>query len=475
MKEKLQAALKSVIDEADGLIKDVGDREPTAAENTKLAELSGKAEGLKNQIDNVTKLEAVKAWGEQSSGSVVAATFSREAMNGEGEITGVTADPRTGEMFAADGEFKSAGQKKLDALKNGNYKDAFNTYIRNAGLGRSMKGDAMKILNEGSDPSGGFWVPPDFRPELVKKIAAMSTVRAAAKVYTTGTDHITFPAVNYNGASADDTYANIFTSGVRFSWRSVAGSTSDITEATNPIAGEINIPVNLATAAIILTRTQLEDNAFDLMAYISDLGAEAFALGEELAFTSGTGAGQPRGFLSHPANGIAASTSSAVAGVTYWGNLIYSGTTTAAWGGAATYPGTGVFGVEAALPPQYEDGAKWYASKFTYANIRAINTGTATLPQWSLGDSYPSYANGMKPTLLGYPTEKNQFMAAPATAVKYLALANLSGYYIADRVGMSVEVFREVYGLRDQVVVYMRKRTGGDLVHYWKMKVLSST
>lgn len=475
MKEKLQAALKSVIDEADALIGDVGTREPTAAENTKLAELSAKAESIKNQIDNVTKLEAVKAWGEQSSGSVVAASFSREAMNGEGEITGVTADPYSGEMFAADGEFKSAGQKKLDSLKKGAYKDAFTDYIRNAGLGRSMKGDAMKILNEGSDPSGGFWVPPDFRPELVKKIAAMSTVRQAAKVYTTGTDHITFPAVNYNGASADDTYANIFTSGVRFTWRSVAGSTSDISEATNPIAGEINIPVNLATAAIILTRTQLEDNAFDLMGYISDLGSEAFALGEESAFTNGTGAGQPRGFLNHPAMGIAASTSSAVAGVTYWGNLIYSGTTSIAWGAAASYPGTGIIGTEAAVPPQYENGAKWYANKFTYAAIRGINVSTTTLPQWSLGDSYPSFANGMTPTLLGYPIVKNQFMGATTTSTKYLALANLSGYYIADRVGMSVEVFREVYGLRDQVVVYMRKRTGGDFVHYWKAKVLTST
>jgi HK97 family phage major capsid protein len=66
-------------------------------------------------------------------------------------------------------------------------------------------------------------------------------------------------------------------------------------------------------------------------------------------------------------------------------------------------------------------------------------------------------------------------MGNPVTGGKYLALGDLKGYYIVDRVGMSVEVFREVYGLRDQVVVYMRKRTGGDLVHYWRMKVLNST
>jgi HK97 family phage major capsid protein len=478
MKEKLQASLKSVIDEADNLIKDVGTREPTEAENARLAELSGKATGYKNQIDNLAKLEAAKAFGQESAGSYVAASFQREAMDGEGEIPGVSSDPKTGEMYAVDGQFKSIGQKKLDALKAGAYKDAFADYIRSEGLKRSMKGDAMKILSEGSDTSGGFWLPPDYRPDLIKKIAVMSTVRPNASVFTTGTDHITFPAVSYNGSSTDDTYANLFTSGVRFSWRGSLGSTSDITESTNPIAGQINIPVHLATAAIILTREQLEDNSFDLLGYISNLGAEAFALGEESAYTNGTGAGQPQGFLQHPANitstgnVIAYSTYATRAGSTYWGNVIYSGSTTLTWGSATT----GVIGTESQLPPQYETNAKWFGTKTTYAGIRAINAGTATLPQWSLGDAYPNYANGMNASLLGYSIVKNQFMPSSlATGYAYLSLADMSGYYIVDRVGLSVEVFREVYGLRDQVVVYMRKRTGGQLVHYWKTKVLTST
>jgi HK97 family phage major capsid protein len=235
------------------------------------------------------------------------------------------------------------------------------------------------------------------------------------------------------------------------------------------------VPVNLATAAIILTREQLEDTSFDILGYITDLGAEAYALGEESAFTYGTGAGTPQGFLKHPSMSIAASTYATTAGVQYWGNILYTGSTTIAWGAAATYPGTGILGLDAALPPQYEQNAKFYANKFTYAAIRGINAGTSTLPQWALGDSYPNYANGYSPSLLGYSVAKNQFMDNPATAKNYLALGDMSGYYIADRVGLSVEVFREVYGLRDQVVVYMRKRTGGQLVQYWKMKVLSST
>lgn len=481
MKSELQKALKAVFDEADALQAKVTaeKRVPTADEQSKMTSLSSKAEELTKSIDNLTVLEQAKAHSEESAGSVVAATFDREVMPEDGEIPGVTMDAKSGEMYAIDGALKSVGERKLKALKSGAYKDGFAEYVRAKGLNRpmSLKGDAMKILNEGSDPSGGFWIPPDFRPELVKKMATMATIRPNASVYVTGTDHITFPTVNYNGSTSDDTYANLFTSGVRFSWRGSVGSTTDFSEATNPIAGQVNIPVQLATASVLVMREQLEDSSFDVLGYITALGAEAFALGEENAYINGTGAGQPRGFLMHPANDcttasrLAYSTYATVAGTTYWGNTFLSGTTTVAWGSDTA----GILGVEAWLPPQYEGNAKWFAAKRTLSAIRALNAGTATLPQWSLGDSWPNFANGYNMSLLGYNVQKSQFMPAAQTGLGYLVLADMSGYYIVDRVGLSVDVNPYIYQNRDQVLIYMRKRTGGDLVHYWKMKVLTST
>jgi HK97 family phage major capsid protein len=46
----------------------------------------------------------------------------------------------------------------------------------------------------------------------------------------------------------------------------------------------------------------------------------------------------------------------------------------------------------------------------------------------------------------------------------------MKGYYIADRVGLSIEIFREVLGLRDIVAVYARKRLGGPLLQPWRLK-----
>jgi HK97 family phage major capsid protein len=54
-------------------------------------------------------------------------------------------------------------------------------------------------------------------------------------------------------------------------------------------------------------------------------------------------------------------------------------------------------------------------------------------------------------------------------------LGDMSAYWIADRVGFSVEVNPWIYQDRDQVLVYMRMRTGGQLVEYWKMKCLVPT
>ena len=432
--------------------------------------LLDKADAIFKKVEAEDRESKIRELAGKSAGSYVAGSFLGQVPDGDGELPGISSTP-DGELFALDGAYKGLAEKKLAELKSGAYKDAFADYVRSKGDRNAMKGNNYKILGESPDTAGGFWVPPDFRPELIKKMAYMATVRPNAKVYTTGSDHITFPAVNYNGVAADDANAQIFTSGVRFTWRNSQGSTSDYSEATNPIAGTINIPVNLATAAIILTREMTEDVSFDILGYINDMLAESFTLGEESAFTNGTGAGQPQGFTAHPSMSVAYSTYATTAGSTYWGNKILTGSTTVTWGTATT----GIIGVEAQLPPQYEANANWYGSKATFAAIRAINAGTATLPQWSLGDSYPNYANGMNPSLLGYGIKKNQFVTAVTNAAQFLYLGDMSAYYIADRVGLSVEVFREVYGLRDQVVVYARKRVGGQLVKYWQMKALSST
>ena len=462
MATKMQLALKSLLDQGEAILKEAGENPLSQEQMKTYNDLLAQAERVRAQIDAEDKAAALRKWASEPDGnSAVKAGFVRNAMPEEGTEPGVTADARSGELYALN----SLGEEKVKTLKSGAYKDAFNQYIRSMGRfgdTRAIKGDAMKVLNEGSDTAGGFWVPPDYRAELIKKIATMAAVRPNAYAFTTGSDIATFPKVTY---TTDDKY----TSGVRFGWQESSPLSADISEATNPIAGREVIPVHTATAALIVTREMLEDAQFDILGYLTMLFSEAYALGEEDAFINGTGVGQPQGFLNHPLATTAHSGG---------GMKVLSGYSAAiGWGtltsGSSTGSTTGILGIEASLPPQYEANAKWLANKATWSAARAM-TDSQGRPLWNLIDQWPSMVNGMASTLLGYPVLKSQFMPDISATTYPIWFGDLGGYYIADRVGLSIEVLRELRALRGEVVLYARKRLGGQIVHYWRGKLLKS-
>lgn len=445
-----------------------------------------KAQGLKGQIDATKTLAALEAWRNQPDGQNAAKaaqgaedapalnSWDGQTVDGifakEGTMEGVGMEPllkwsedgkgqksaSVGEMYA----FSRTGEKKIKALKSGDYKDAFVSYLKHKAFHGSdwvhhMKASHMKVLQEGLDTAGGFWVPPDIRTDLVKKMAGVVGIRANAYSFTTGSNLAQFPKVVY-------TTDNNYTAGTVPSWTAEA-PTSDVSEATNPVAGHINIPVHTATVALILTRAMIEDNMFDVLGYISMLIGESYGLFEDDAFINGTGVGRPQGLLAH-ANATIASSAG--------GMYVPLGNASAipAWEGASNDTTKGILGVEAALPPQYDGGAKWYGSKAWYAAVRGL-TDSQGRPLWSIGESFPSFQNGYTAALLGAPIVKDSFFPALATNAYPVAYGDLQGYYIADRVGLSIEVLREVRALKDEVVIYARKRVGGQLVQDWRLKL----
>lgn len=452
------------------------------------------ARQLKKLIEEQQALDAVKTWqqapdgqsavangftaadGAVDGGAAVAGFSGAAVFPNEGNMPGVsmtglieeTTLPdgrksfKAGELYALDKQ----GEIKIKALKSGQYKDAFAAYIKNAAFHGSewryhMKGGAMKVLLEGQDTAGGFWTPPDIRSELVKKMASIVGIRQNAFSFTTGSNLVQFPKVVYNVGNSGDTLAKIYTSGTIPSWTAEAPA-ADITEATNPISGRVSIPVNTATVAVILTRALIEDSFFDILGYISQLLGESYGLFEDNAFVNGTGNGQPWGFLNH--------TNATIADTTVNGMYVPTGDAAKLLWEATNDPTKGILGIEAALPPQYEAGSKWYATKASYAYIRGILDGNSR-PLWLPSDSYPNMPNGYMATLLGYPIVKDQFMPAVGANNYPIAFGDMTGYYIPDRVGLSVQVLNELRALRDEVVVYARKRVGGQLVQDWKLKL----
>ena len=239
LSEKLSSSLKKANE-----IKDRAEREGWNDEaRSSFSAAIEEAKAAKRAIEDDAALKHLQDFSKEPDGeSAVRQSWAGPIGEArEGVIEGVSqtrvdvwTNPGNGQKSATGGELyavDSLGEAKIKALKSGEYKDAVNAYVRNAALGRAgaMKASAMKILQEGIDSSGGFWVPPDMRTEVVKKSAVGAVVRPNAYTFTVGSDVAIFPAVKY---TADDKY----TSGVRFAWTAEA-PTSDVTESTNPVAG----------------------------------------------------------------------------------------------------------------------------------------------------------------------------------------------------------------------------------------------
>lgn len=443
---------------------------PTQEEATAINAAVKRATELRSQIEQDNVIKSLQDFGNQSQGSIVAGNFAGEAViPDEGNIKGVTLDVRTGEYHVNDTagvppEYKSLGAAKLKLLRSGEYKDAYASYIKSRGLygdmwSRNMKANHMKVLSEATDTAGGFWVPPDIRTELVKKEATIAGVSNDVRTFTVGSDLVTFPKVTY---TTDDLYV----AGVLPSW-SVSAPASDASEATNPIAGSVEINVYLLTAVVLIQRSLLEDAVFDVLGFITEILGENLPLFKNNAYINGSGVGQPAGIATHP-NFTVANASG--------GMQVLSGVANAmGWGTEAGLDSStqGILGTEASLPPQYENGAKWYGKKQTYANIRGLVDGVGR-SLWASYDGYAPYVNGYPGTMIGYPIVKDQFLDAIGDGKHPLLFGQMKGYYAPQRVGMSVEVFREVKGLQDKVAIYCRQRVGGKLVEDYRLKALKS-
>lgn len=422
---------------------------------------------LKTQIENAAQVNAMKEWANSPDGqSTVKNSWTDRALPDEGNIPGVTADPSMKQLVVDEKlpeEYKSLGAKALKVLNSSAYKDAYAARFRAQGLykdwDRHVETKHMKVLQEGIDASGGDWVPPDMRTELISKIATAPGVLNDAYQFSTGSNQVKFPKVVY---TTDDLY----TTGIAPAWSAEAPS-SNITESTNPIAGEEEISIYTLTAAVLMTRAQMEDNSFDILGYVTSKLGENIPLFLNNALINGDGVGKPQGFLNHP---LATTLWSTAGG----GMKVLSGASGAVAFGQVSSTSTGLFGVEAVLPPQYENNAKWYGNKNTYGAIRTLNAGTANMPVWSQDQWYPSAMNGYAATLLGYPIKKDQFMPSISSTTYPLAFGDMKGYYVPTRVGLSIEVLRELFALRDIVAVYARMRVGGKLVEPWRLKLLKS-
>ena len=291
----------------------------------------------------------------------------------------------------------------------------------------------QKALSVDSDPDGGYLVTPQQSARIIEVVYETSPMRQVATVETISTDALEGLFDGDEAAAA---------------WVSERGSRA---ETNTPQLGQWRIPTHELYANPRATQKLLDDSAVDIEAWISRKVADKFARTENLAFVTGNGVGQPRGFTTYP-DGTTRGTIERIPSLD-----------------AATIAAEGIYNIIYALKAAYRPGSVWVMNRATVGVIRTIRdeSGGAGTGQFMWAPGF----GGQPATLAGYPIVEFEDMADIAGGNIVAGFGNFrQGYTIVDRLG--IRILRDPYSAKPHVEFYTTKRVGGDVLNFEAFKLM---
>ena len=316
------------------------------------------------------------------------------------------------------------------------HKSAFDTYVRKGDV-RELRQMETKALSVGSDPDGGYLVPPELEARINRSLINISPIRGIA-----GIRQVSSP-----------TYKRPYAvTGLDSGW--VAETAVPPQSATPTLATAVYQTMELY-AMPAATSALLDDSAVNIDQWLAEEVNIAFARQEGTAFVTGDGVNKPKGFLSYTT--VDDSTWS-------WGNL---GTKSTGVSGAfaATGQTDTLIDLIYTLRAGYRSNATFVMNRATESVVRKFKD--------TVGDYlwHPSYQPGLPPTVLGYPVAECEDMPNMAAGSTAIAFGDFSrGYLIVDRVG--IRVLRDPYSAKPYVLFYTTKRVGGGVADFQAIKFL---
>jgi len=320
------------------------------------------------------------------------------------------------------------------------HKQAFLTYIAkgfDGGLA-TFESKALEVVNSAE---GGFMVPPELSDRIVTRQFDTTPMRQIASVMTISTD-----AVEMLRDTAEPVAQ----------WVSELGTRADT--ADNGI-GRIRIPVHELYAQPKATQKLLDDATINVEEWLINKVASKFSRAENNAFVIGDGIGMPRGFTSYTATTEDDNTRA-------WGTLQYVPTGVAG-GFASSNAADCLFDLMHKLRVGYHPGAVWVMPRAVADTIRKFKENSTQAYIWQ-----PGLQLGTPATLLGFPVVLGEDMPSVVSGSFSVAFGNFKeGYTIVDRTGM--RILRDPYTGAPFIKFRCTKRTGGDVVNFEAIKLLS--
>ncbi|BAT61234.1 phage capsid family protein [Variibacter gotjawalensis] len=221
------------------------------------------------------------------------------------------------------------------------HKAAFDDYIRRGEVG-ALRALEQKAMSIGSNPDGGYLVPPQIETDIGRRLAAISPIRAIASVREVSSSVYTRP---------------FLTTGPAVGW---VGESAPRPQTNSPTLDALAFPTAELYAMPAATAALLDDAAVNIDEWLAGEIDTAFAEQEGAAFVKGDGAGKPKGFVSYPTVANTAWT---------WGNI---GTLSTGVAGAfaASNPSDSLIDLIYALRPGYRQNAVFVMNRKTQSVIR---------------------------------------------------------------------------------------------------------
>jgi len=379
-------------------------------------ELRGKRAELIKQATNI--VEAAQAEG-RSLNAEEKTKFDAMEADARGIKEQIDVLERTAEMkkeLAANAEVREAAPK---ATRKG----AFEKYLRNGmsslnanerSMMAELRGTSTQVA--GTDSLGGFLVPQDFSNELdIATLFTGEVERLAKKLNTAGGALLDYPTINDTATDAGLTS------------EAAAVTVQDMTFANAQLSA-----YNYASQ-VRVSMQLLQDNAFDLNAFLAEAMGERIARATNAAFTTGTGSSQPQGIITGATLGNTAASATAIAADDIL-DLIHS------------------------IDPSYRNKPTFglMANDSVISVIRSLGLGSAN----DFPIFIPSMTAGEPDKLFGFNLYYNNDMAsAITTGQKTLLAADFSKFVVRSAGGVQMVRLNERYmdELEVGFVSYARK------------------
>lgn len=285
------------------------------------------------------------------------------------------------------------------------------------------KPQIYNVMQESIDADGGFLVPEEFENQIVTALEENNVIRSIAKTITTAAERKIPIAATHSVAQ----------------WTPENGAYAE----SNPTFGQKTIDAFKLTDLVKVSTELLQDSMFNLESYISSEFAIAFGIAEEQAFCTGTGVGQPTGIFTENGGEVGITLSS-----------------------ASNITCDNIIELVHSLKSPYRRNAVFLMNDSTVSMLRKLkDTNGAYLWQ-------PSLQAGQPDRLLGYPLYTSPYVPTVKAAAMPIVFGDFSNYWIADRMGRSIQRLNELYAGNGQVGFIATERVDAKVILSEGIKLL---